>query len=80
MRPVPQGVADLLSTGACRGERRIVYIPANVASDLGIDVNDPVFQEEFLVTLRALDDAASKGGPTLAGADRRFYSTAKRYV
>lgn len=58
----------------------IVYIPANVASDLGIDVNDPVFQEEFLVTLRALDDAASKGGPTLAGADRRFYFTSSESV
>lgn len=55
----------------------IIYIPAQVAQDLNIDVDDTEFQNEFLTMLAALDTHASNGGPTLERQANTYYFTSE---
>lgn len=54
----------------------IVHIDQGVVDSLGIDVESPSFQQDFITMLTAVDDAAANGGPRFSTmSDEAVYFT-----
>lgn len=58
----------------------IVYVPASVASELGVDISDKRFQSRFLSQVEALDRGASSGGALLDPSGKTCYFTSSKTV
>ena len=58
----------------------LIYIPDSTASALGVDVDDPEFQSNFLSLYRALDKASSMGGQTYDRLQPTAYFTSSKQV
>ena len=46
----------------------LIFVPEEILADLNLDLSDKNFQQKFLVTLVAIDTAASNGGFTISGS------------
>lgn len=49
-----------------------VFIPSDVAAELGVDINDEAFQSTFIAMLKAVDAASANGGQVLNRVDPAF--------
>lgn len=61
-------------------EALVVYIPSEIASELGINIDDERFQSRFLAQVEALDRGASSGGALLDSAGKALYFTSSDTV
>ena len=58
----------------------VVFIPEDVASALGVDIQDPAFQQAFQEMLVAIDAASANGGQTLKRLQPTYLFTSENEV
>ena len=58
----------------------IVFVPENVSSDLGVNIEDASFQDTFKEMLVAVDDASANGGQVLKKVEPTYLFTGETEV
>jgi len=75
----PMPASDAFSAIVAQGYM-IIYIPAERASALGINVDDSTFQQAFISTLSVIDSESSHGGQLFSKLDEAYYFTSSPTV